>query len=104
MRDDRIKCETYNGNDVLKLDFSNLNGFDFLEAMEKSHEIIASKGSENLIVMTDIHNVILDRKTTKLFKAISHQNKQYIGMSLFFPVNTIQKMTCLLYTSPSPRD
>ena len=93
MMENRIKWETTNGQKVLKLDFSNLNGIDFLEAMEKSHEIIVSQDCENLIVMTDIYNVIFDRKTIKQFKTISFKNKQYIDMSLFFRVNTIQKMT-----------
>jgi|GEM_PF-2407405 len=91
--ENRIKWETYNGQKILKLDFSNLNGDDLLDVLEKVHEVITAHGSSHLIVMTNIHNVIFDRKTTKHFKAISYKNKAYVDMSIFYRVNTIQKMT-----------
>ncbi|MDK2865921.1 MAG: hypothetical protein PWP51_741 [Clostridiales bacterium] len=89
---ERLKWETDKGYNVLKVDFSNLDQDALIDAFDVTHHEIVNSGEENIVVITNIENVMFDRKVTRLFEAMSEKHKPFISLSAFYSANILQKM------------
>ena len=91
-----IKNSEYNYQTFLAKDL-NEKGLDSFKILSKKPETLLIKGLSSFLSVSSKLNVKVVNKDVVLFKSID-QEKNYSESGI------ITRKTCLLYTSPSPRD
>lgn len=88
---ERLEWTEVHGKTVLKQDFSHLEHLDIMRLLTKSHEAIVERGEKDIIVITDLKDVVFDHQVVKHFCKICEVNKPYIGASAIYNAGNVQK-------------
>jgi hypothetical protein len=89
---ERFKWSTYDGKLVLHQDFSGLSKSELINHFQESHFRIRNKGCRDLIVITNIRNIKIDKNTSIEFENLAKYNKTFIKESAVYGVGPLQKV------------
>ena len=63
----RFEWTQINGRVVLKQDFSHLENLELMKLLNHSHEVIKDSGERDIIVITNMDDVVFDAQSAKQF-------------------------------------
>lgn len=88
---ERFQWTEVHGKVVLKQDFSNLEHLELMNYLGRSHDLIKARGAADIILVTNLDNVVLDHQVIKHFCKICEVNKPYIGASAIYNAGAVQR-------------
>lgn len=100
----RFEWLEINGKIILRQDFSHLKNVELMNFFNTSHDVIKDRGEKNIIVVTNMDDVIFDEHAAKQFCKLLEVNKPYVSASAIYNACNVQKMALESAASVTNRD
>lgn len=88
---ERFQWTEVHGKIVLKQDFSNLQHLELMKFLNHSHDMIKERGESDIIVVTNLENVVFDHQVIKHFCKVCEVNKPFVGASAIYNAGMVQR-------------
>jgi len=90
--EEKIRFITYEGKNILHLDFSNCKAEEILNTITKAKKVIATQPERSLLTLTDVTDARFNDTVTQEMKAFTAHNRPYVRAGAVVGVTGLKRI------------